>query len=370
VKFTIDSRNVEAGDIFIPIKGKNHDGHDFIADVLQKGGKVLDRPLIDVAADHRSKFDLSIIAISGSSGKTTLKDMLAHILSTKYKVVKNEGNYNNEIGVPLTLLKLQEDTEIAVMEIGARHQGDIAELVKLIKPTDVCLTNIGVAHLEIFGSRENIAEAKSEIIYPGSKFYLNANIDFKELLINKAKQNNCQIIEYSSQDMLEQNLSAALKIVESFDISSEQARKALKTFSTSTHRLKVISNADSSFNLIDDCYNSNPDSLRYLIYYCNNHFPTAKKLYILGDMLELGHESPQMHRMIEIPKDDILLTLGKDSAQIQGAKIHQHYQEKTALINDLPQFIESVDLIAVKGSRGIEMETIVEFINERIDNGR
>jgi len=364
MKFTIDSRQVEPGDVFIPIKGNNYDGHDFIKDVRQKGGTVLDRPLFEIAAEHRKKFDLPIIAISGSSGKTTLKDMLSHILSTRYSVVKNDQNNNNEIGVPLTLLKLRKETEIAVIEVGARHPGDIAQLVEIIKPTDVCLTNIGVAHLEIFGDRQTLAAAKAELIYPQSRFYLNNNIDFKEMLLDKASQNNCQVIEYEAANTLEQNQAAAFKIAEYFGIDQVMAADSLKIFETSEHRLKSYIDNDTNFITIDDSYNSNPDSLKYIIKYIYYHYPEQKKIFILGDMLELGMQSKQLHQMIEIPKDAILLTLGEVSNNIQGGFLHKHYRDQASLITDLPSLTKDRSLAVVKGSRALKMESIVEYLRK------
>ncbi|MDU2066402.1 MAG: UDP-N-acetylmuramoyl-tripeptide--D-alanyl-D-alanine ligase, partial [Sporomusaceae bacterium] len=177
-----DSRKVVPGSLFVALKGENFDGHAFIADVIAKGAAavIVDRPvastvttilcantlkaLQDLAAFHRRRFAIPVIAITGSNGKTTTKDMLAAILAEKWNVVKTPGNYNNEIGLPLTLLALTSETQVAVVEMGMRGRGQIAELAAIAAPTAAIVTTVGETHIELLGSLDNIAAAKAELV--------------------------------------------------------------------------------------------------------------------------------------------------------------------------------------------------------------
>ena len=173
--YSIDSRTIQPGDIFIPIKGENFDGHDFIEEALRRGAaQVLDVDLGQFAKEQRSKLQIPIIAVTGSSGKTTAKELLATVLGQRFKVLKSAKNFNNEIGVPLTLLQIEPEHELAIIELGMRGQGEIAYLADIVQPTHVLITNIGYSHIERLGSQQAIAEAKAEVISSGQRVFLNS----------------------------------------------------------------------------------------------------------------------------------------------------------------------------------------------------
>ena len=163
VNYSIDTRTLEPGDIFIPIKGPRFDGRDFIDDAIKKGARVLDVDLAKFATNYRKKLKCYVIGVTGSAGKTTVKDLLTAILSQKYNVVSTSQNQNNEIGVPLTLLKADHQTDILIVEMAMRNLGDMTYLTKMVRPTHTVITNIGLSHIELLKTQRNVAKAKSEI---------------------------------------------------------------------------------------------------------------------------------------------------------------------------------------------------------------
>jgi len=360
MSYKIDSRLIEKGDIFIPIKGAKFDGHDFIDEVVSKGGKILDVDLAEFAAKYRQKFNIPIIAITGSSGKTTFKDLLAHILGSRYNVIKNDENQNNEIGVPLTLLKIDAKTDIAIIEMGARKSGDIKYLAEIATPTIAYITNIGYSHIELFGNRQNIAKTKGELFMKGMKVFLNKSIAYFNYLEKLAIEKESEIVYFEENDISRQNLAGIKKIAQQFGISDIDINKSLATFQTSSHRLKTYpSPLKADLIVIDDTYNSNPDGLTYAITTINNSYPDKNKLFILGDMLELGEKAKQLHEMIEINNNVILFTYGNLSRNFTGAKTHKHFNDKERLFAEIISALDKIELIFLKGSRAMNLEEIV-----------
>ena len=362
---SIDSRTIKPGDIFIPIKGPNFDGHDYVSEVQAKGGKVLDVDLPVYAAMQRQLFDIPIIAITGSSGKTTTKDRIASLLATKFKTLKTRENQNNEIGVPLTLLGLchfderseeksnepevlasKGNYEAAVIELAMRAQGEIEYLTKIVQPTHVVITNIGVAHLGKLGSREAIKQAKCEILLPtkySQTAFLNQKDDFFTEVSALATKNRWKVISFD-EDPLPQ-------IAREFDI--DPAIIDTLAVDYSAQRMEIIHTA--GLTILNDTYNANPDSVRWAINKLRSY--PGRKVAVLGDMLELGEDEVKYHQSIDITGVDNVLTFGP--LYQQAGITADSFSEKEELIAKLRNLLKGRDTVLVKGSRGMKMEEIV-----------
>ncbi|RAP26766.1 hypothetical protein DID78_06550 [Candidatus Marinamargulisbacteria bacterium SCGC AG-343-D04] len=194
MKISIDSRTIQAGDTFIPVKGKNFDGRDFVDEVIKKGGHVLDVDLFDYAKKYRQKLACTVIGITGSAGKTTLKELLFSVLNTSYNVVKTFENQNNEFGVPLTLLSADDSTDILIVEMGMRKKKDIEFLTMMVQPDIVVFSGVGKTHIEFFRNQRQLALAKAEIFRAAKSWqkekerhaFLNSNGDYADLIEQKA----------------------------------------------------------------------------------------------------------------------------------------------------------------------------------------
>jgi UDP-N-acetylmuramoyl-tripeptide--D-alanyl-D-alanine ligase len=356
-----DTRTITLGDLFIPLKGPKFDGKKFISTALNKGASVLKvksglKALQQLAAYYRRQFNLPVVGITGSSGKTTTKDMLAAILSQKWPVLKSEENFNNEIGAPKTLLQLRLKHRAAVIEMAMQGRGEIAEIAEIVKPDIAIITNIGEAHLKQLKSRKNIARAKSEIIdhLPrGGYLILNADDDYFKYLLLRAlertnllccgKKANCncdtsncglRVISFGIKNKafislrdpkiarLLKNMTlpgehniynalAAIAAAKILGISDAQIARGLRSFKTSKHRMKIIKR--HGITIIDDTYNANPSSMKAALEMlvrgstskarsstrCKvQSSPPPRRIAILGDMLELGPRAAQYHEKI------------------------------------------------------------------------
>ena len=215
--YSIDTRTLQPGDIFIPFKGPNFDGHDFIEEAKRKGAsQILDVDLGTFAREHRRKFNIPVIAITGSAGKTTTKDMLAAVLSQKYTVLKSAENQNNEVGVPLTLLKIEPQHEIAIIEMAMRGLGQIDYLAGLTEPTHAVITNIGFTHIELLKTREAIATAKSEVMKKDITIFLNRRDDYFDFLKDTADSKHATVIPYTYEKTTEANQSRRTRHSQTF----------------------------------------------------------------------------------------------------------------------------------------------------------
>ena len=235
MRYSIDTRTMKAGDIFIPVKGENFDGHDFIEEAKKKGAAdILDVDLAEHATEIRKKYNIPIIAVTGSAGKTTVKDMLAAVLSQKFKVLKSAENQNNEIGVPLTLLKLEEEEyDIAVVELAMRGLGQIETLAKIAEPTHAIITNVGYTHLELLHSRDSIALAKSEVIRKGIKVFLNKKDDYYDFLRERAEEKDALVVDFDYNHLLEANENAVRTITLEFGLDEKAIDKGLESLNLS-----------------------------------------------------------------------------------------------------------------------------------------
>lgn len=416
-----NSRDIQAGDLYVALKGERFDGHQFVADAVSKGAVAamvefyqdVDLPQLKVADCHqalgklaaswRASYKGMVVGITGSNGKTTVKEMTASILQAKGKVLATQGNLNNDIGMPLTLLGLSEDDDFAVIEMGANHRGEIHYLTQICQPDVALITNAGPAHLEGFGTLEGVAEAKGEI-YSGLaqagtaiinaddafadywaslcenkkiiRFALDNDADVKghwqandqggELSIATAGT-SCQLQlnvpgRHNAMNALASCAAAMAAGVELADVE-----QALSEFRSVKGRLNIIQ-AGSGVCLIDDTYNANPGSLKAGIDVLK--VLSGEHWLVLGDMGELGAESEQLHRQVGIDarhmKLDKLLATGDNSQAAVQAFGEQGYFFSTQdeLIAFIKQALHENVNILIKGSRAMQMEKVVEALTE------
>lgn len=428
-RVSIDSRDVDENTLFFAIKGERFDGHDFVKDVAEKGvGAVVCHKqvecsvpviyvkdtkdaLLDFASYYRCSIDdLTVIGLTGSVGKTTTKEMVACVMEQKGETLKTEGNFNNEIGVPKTLFRLENTTKNAVIEMGMDGFGQISVLAKCAKPDCAIITNVGVSHIENLGSREGILKAKLEMLdglQKGSSLFLNGDNDMLSTVRNDdynivffgIENRNCHIL---AEDITEIGLSTEFVAVKGdirqkitiptvgihnvYDalsafavglehgISPENIAKGLWNYAPSGMRQRI--REVNGITVIEDCYNASPDSQKAGL---NSLCKIAKgrKIAVLGDMLELGSYSETAHRTVgEYAARcgiDILYTYGKESeymadgAKISGMNNVFAFTDKKELTNTLLSEIKNGDTLLFKASRGMKLEEVFEKIYEQWD---
>lgn len=420
---TIDSSNVRKGSLFIAIKGKHYDGHSFVRQAVKKGAHValinrnkinefddINLPIItvrnttkalgDIARLWRRKLNARIIAITGSSGKTSLKDMMATLLSEKYNVQKTESNNNNNIGVPLTILATNEKHNVLVAEVGTNHFGEIGYSANILEPDYALITNIGNSHIEFLKNKRGVLKEKKELFDAAmtnngkifinyddpllkeySKKYSNrvtygfdkrANI-FGRVL--KYTDDGRPIVEVKNKNKIfkntlplhgEQsanNYLAAVSLALNMGLTKDKIKKATAKLSVKNNRLNV--KHLKNFILIDDTYNSNPDSAKYAIELVNKIKTYDKKVLFFGDMLELGKDRLKLHRSLSpiIKKNmiDEVYSIGPgmkalhDSLKQTKVKT-KHFRTRKLLAEFIKSYDPNNSVILVKGSRGIRME--------------
>lgn len=367
--YSIDTRTIKPGDIYIPVKGPNFDGHAFIDEAKKKGASaVLEVDLGTFASEHRKKFNIPIIAVTGSSGKTTVKDMLAAVLSKKFKVLKTEQNQNNEVGVPLTLLKLDDTYEVAVVEMAMRGRGEIEYLAHLAQPTHAVITNIGFAHIGILHTRESIALAKSEVFIKGIQVYLNGNDEYYQFLRKEAEAKECRINSFFADSITAQNASAVRIIAKDLGLSADMIEEGLNAFIPSNNRMEFIACKDNIL-LINDTYNANPDSMRFALEIMARR-ATRRTIAVLGDMLELGDYATSEHARLPVEHCSAVVTVGELARTINACPNTVHCMTNAEAIEKTLQLIMPGDTILVKGSRGMHMEEIVAGLREKLSPQR
>jgi UDP-N-acetylmuramoyl-tripeptide--D-alanyl-D-alanine ligase len=419
-----DSRQIRPGDLFVALEGERVDGHDYLQEAEARGavGALISRPVqtrlatIQVpdtlkalgvlARSYRQFFSIPMAAITGSCGKTTTKEMLSGILALQGSVLSNEGNLNTEVGVPLTLLRLLPEHRFAVVEMGARKKGDIAYLMTLAMPSVSLITNAGVAHIEIFGNKQGIAEAKGEIfqaLAPHGTAVINiddAHADYWLGLLQSGQKKMCfgfsekadiqglQLLMNSVGSQFElktdigslnislavpgkhmvENALAAAAVARALDISLAYIKKGLEQFSPVKGRLQSKIGI-GGVSIIDDSYNANPVSMRAALRVLANC--PGQKIFVMGDMFELGGEALTLHREMGVEAKklgvDQLLGLGTlTQAAVEGFGVGAlHYENKNALISALHQNLSKETTVLVKGSRGMRMEEIVFALTTR-----
>jgi len=434
---SIDSRKVEPKNLFVAIKGERFDGHYFVKDALDKGAtcvilaekkfsekerhifsSALEKRAVlventrtalqDIAKWYRDKFKLKVVGITGTNGKTTTKEMIAEILSKKYKVLRSEKSFNNQIGVPLTLLKLTPATEVLVLELGMNQPGEIGILTRMVKPDIGLITNIGPAHLEFMGSLENIARAKFELLenmdekgitilnaddpylFERAKkeekkvytFGLERKADF---IAEKIMQNGNGFFSFSVNSSVPiklkllgkhnlYNALAAFSAGSILGVEKEEIKEALENYTPFELRMELVE--IDGIKIINDAYNANPFSMEKALETLWGIKTEGRKITVLGDMLELGEKSFEFHKKIgEKVKEyniDYLFTFGELSRAIaQGAlekgldkKDVFSFQDKKRLMENLLEIIKPGDLILFKGSRKMGLEEIVNDLKK------
>ena len=424
---SIDSRTIKKDSLYIPIVGEKFDGRIFIEECQNAGApaflidknykipksinipyiKVEDtqKALRDLARAYRQELDIKIIAITGSNGKTTSKNIIHSVLSEKYKVEKTHGNLNNEIGVPLTILDFSEDTDIGVVEMGTDDFGEISVLTNIALPDMAMITNIGDAHLLKLKSREGIAKAKLEIleglkddgkfIYNGDdeilkkvlpsydikqetiSFGIGENVDFK--VVPKEHTNTSTNFSYKDEiysvpllgSHQVYNGALAVLIGKIFDLSFDEINKGLSKSSNNANRNELVER--NGFDILDDAYKSNPQSLKQGLELAGFLDGYSNKIVVLGDMLELGDDELNLHYKsgldIDPKKINYCLFFGPLSKQMYKASLENfpkersfYFDNKDDLIDKLKLLITKYSLVFVKGSRGVHMEEVIEAI--------
>lgn len=440
-----DSREAREGSLFVPIIGERVDAHRFIPEVIKAGAAATFTSNRDVVARlegveekgaciyvedtlsalqalagwYRGRFDIPVIGVTGSVGKTTTKEMISAVLSTKYHILKTMGNLNSQIGVALMMFQIDESTELAVFEMGMSMPGEMARLVEIAKPQTAVMTNIGVSHIGNLGSRENIAYEKGHIVkYVGTshngKMYICGNGDLKELSRENIPYDNClsecetvfygtekgccflatdievtetgQQFVYHGENTCRVNLSVmgghnvnnaviAMALGEQFDIEPEMAAEALaqyRPFSMRGERKDC-----HGYHVIDDTYNASPDSINSNIDALFDYGGEGEKIVVLGDVLELGEQMESLHRGIgdfivseaeKGKKLSYVITVGEGAGYI-CRQVEEKSDIPTRSCRDneeaaafLKQVVKPGDWVLIKGSRGMHMDEVVKKV--------
>ena len=435
-----DSRSVRHDDMFIAIRGEKFDGHNFITKAVESGASViaadarwaranqillssLNLPCLiaedtvqllgQVAQMHRKKFKIPVLVVGGSNGKTTTKEMIAALLKTKYRVLSTEGNLNNHIGVPQTLLRLERQHQVAVIELGTNHFGEIAYLASIVEPTHALITNIGREHLEFFGSVEGVARAEAEVFdwmrtqkrakgvgfinkddqhlsklakrvkkpvsYGFGKGSLTVQgkvLGFNELafarLEVKPHGKKAFKIELSVPgEHNAVNALAASAVGLTLGVPAKKIQAALSSFSSASKRMQLFQ--VNGVTILNDTYNSNPDSTVAALGVLGRMRTAGKKIAVLADMLELGANAVREHQRIgeAVAAAGVTHLLGfgpltQNTVNAARTESKRHFEQKSALSEHLAQILSPGDIVLVKGSRGMRMEEVIAFLSERL----
>ncbi len=415
-KVTTDSRDIPPNSIFFALKGDNFDGNKYAEDAIKNGAAyaviddkkyktsekfLLTRDVLstlqELAHYHRKQLNLTLIGITGTNGKTTTKELIARVLESQFNIKATTGNFNNHIGVPLTLLSLSDEQEFAVVEMGANHPGEIELLCNIAQPDYGIITNIGKAHLEGFGSFEGVIKTKGELynflIKNNGKVFINTDNEIlaeiseglEKITYGSERGNYCRgkfinstpyvSLEYEStntKDIIHsklygsynfENILAAITIGIYFGISDNNIRMAIESYESTNNRSQII--MTSSNTVIMDAYNANPTSMKAAI----NSFAESdynNKMLILGDMLELGKESLHEHKEIlqmitKFGITDIILVgpVFCDVVKNSGFKCFKNSSEATKYLKD--NRIKGKTIL-LKASRGIHLETNIKYL--------
>lgn len=408
----INSKEINKDDIFIAVIGKNHDGHNFIDEAIKKGAKLLitqkqidtnipyikvedtTKALGDIAQYMVKKYKPKVIAITGSVGKTTTKNILYKMLKTKYNVLTNEKNYNNNIGVPLTIFNLTKENEILLLELGMNHIKEISYLSNMISPDISAITNIGSSHIGYLKTKENILKAKLEITEGMKEKILFVNGDDKLLKRlknthtsgfnenNKLKgydinsslysssfkikyKNNEYIFDTALQKHLLNNVLIAIDIALYLNIDIKEIQKTLKEYKSENMRMDIIKGINNNI-IINDCYNSSFESLTGVLKTLESE--KQDKILILGDIKELGSLSKKIHQSltpyIKKIKNKQVYLVGSEMKNIKTKA--EYFNDYKDLLNYLKTQKIKNKLILIKGSRSMKLENITDFLTKKL----
>ncbi|MFE3898278.1 MULTISPECIES: UDP-N-acetylmuramoyl-tripeptide--D-alanyl-D-alanine ligase [unclassified Priestia] len=429
---SIDTRTIQQGNLYIPIKGERFNGHTFVHKAIENGAvatlwnKDEENPPTDIsvilvddtlealqqlAKSYRHELDIKVVGITGSNGKTTAKDMVKAVLDTTYRVLKTDGNFNNHIGMPLTILRLDETHDIAVLEMGMSSRGEIEFLSNLAEPDVAIITNIGESHLQDLGSRDGIAEAKLEItsglaptgqlVYNGDEPLLTSRVVnpvFETVTFGSSEQNDLYPSAISAEELGTtftvsrettysffipvlgkhnvHNALSAIAVGHYFGLDNETIAKGLKELKLTNMRMELVKRTDG-LTFINDAYNASPTSVKAAITLMHDLEGYKQKILVLGDMLELGDQEKEFHKevgeFIQAEKIDYVLTYGPLSVEIeQGAKNNfaedkvMHFEEKDELVKKLTAITTREDVVLVKASRGMKLEEVISKMMHKL----
>ncbi|MCX8054468.1 MAG: UDP-N-acetylmuramoyl-tripeptide--D-alanyl-D-alanine ligase [Ignavibacteria bacterium] len=429
---SIDTRSTEAGEIFVPLIGEKIDAHELLPDAFSKGAslaivskswfnnnaeKVEGKPLVlvehtlralgELALFHRNRFNIPIIAVAGSNGKTTTKDMIAAVLSRKFKVLKTFQNFNNRIGVPLMIFNLDEAIECAVIEIGTNEPGEIFILSEILAPTEGIITNIGQEHLEKLIDLDGVEMEETSLFgylqrFGGTcfincdderlskyqrildkKFTYSTNDEEVNLKVEIEINSNINpILKYSVGENRNKiqlntygiasgyNAVAAIAIGKYFEIDDAEIKLALESFEQEKYSgyARMMLQEIEGYTILNDCYNANPSSMKMSIETLQRYQGKPKRAAILGDMRELGEKSFELHlevlRYASNVCDRVFATgdfMQKASEKLQADNV-EHYSDLTEIANEIKE-LKNDYVFLLKGSRGMKMERIIEMLN-------
>ncbi len=422
----LDSRKLDEGYVFIATRGERVDGHSFISQAFDKGCYAVVceklpenaggpcilvedsfKALQDIAAYYREQLSVKVVGITGSVGKTSTKEVIASVLAEKYTVLKTEGNFNNEIGLPLTVLKIRDEHEVAVLEMGINHFGEMHRLSRIAKP-DVCvITNIGQCHLEFLIDRDGILRAKTEIfdyMNPEGVVCLNGDddklitvenvhgkrpiffgksdacdvqaINIENLGLDGSKADVCEkaaseeavepysVRLYVPGEHMVSNALAAISVGRALGLTQEEMVNGIAKTGSVGGRSNII--RDDKLTIIDDCYNANPVSMKAAIELLET--ATTKRMALLGDMFELGEQEKQLHRgvgeFLAGKNVEKVICVGQLAKEIyEGAKAGNAecywYADKKELTDNIRQLIEKGDTVLIKASHGMGFAELV-----------
>lgn len=422
--FITDSRQGKAGAMFVPIRGERADGHDYIPAVLESPAAAAftdheiptgEKPIVLVkdcrealqktAAWYREQFDIPVVGITGSVGKTTAKEMVAQALSATFRVLKTAGNQNSQVGVPITVCGLRKDHTAAVVEMGVSMPGEMSRIAAVVKPTCAVMTNIGVSHIEFMKTRENILREKAHIAdyLPGGgalfvngdddllptlkdslggkvvTFGLGPGCDWRAYGLNEADKGTFFTCQSPTGEKTElfvpaagehnvRNALAAMAVARYLGVPAEDAVRAISAYKAPAMRQQVVE--VNGLLIIDDSYNASPDSMRSAIDVLHSRKVTGKRVAVLADMLELGDFSQQGHREVgEYAREkgvDLLVGVGPLAKEIaagygDGA---QWFEDNGQAVAYLKEVLQDGDAVLVKGSRGMQTDQIVAALKE------
>lgn len=417
-----DTRTIQPGALFVAIQGKNFDGHDFLDVAIQQGaaGVVVSKPYTanvpvlqvsdtlwaygQIAAMHRAKFNIPMVGITGSCGKTSVKGMITAILQQVGTVLSPPGSFNNEIGLPKTLLELNAEHKYAVLEMGARKPGDIKYLMDLVNPNITVVNNVAPAHTETFGSIDAIAQTKGEIyrcLGPNGTAIINVDDQYAPYWLSSlttqkiitfglehtADVTCAYIVEEHHRIKMElvtdqgttqvllpvlgihnvMNALAAAAIARALDVSMDDIKAGLENFKTVTRRMELRKGKHGA-KVIDDSYNANPNAMRFAVDVLAKQ--PGRKIMVIGDMLELGAESAERHKVlgqqIKAAGIDLLLAFGDFTrlAVEQFGSNAKFFTDKNELITYLAAMLDPSTVVLVKGSHGMRLNEVVSAITQ------
>lgn len=428
-----DTRTITAGSLFVALRGERFDGRAFLAEAFAKGAVgaitdagvdpqcfpgavflIVDDPLQalgELASLHRARFSIPVLAIGGSNGKTTTKEMVAAVLRTRYRVLSTQGNLNNQIGVPHTLFGLTGRHNLAVLELGTNHPGEIASLCGIVRPTHALITNIGSEHLEFFGSLDGVAREEGALFdaiaqTPAGIAIVNADdrrvthlaggirrrvtygfiargvrVHGRTLRLDGDGNARFNLLRTGSRKPVPVGLSfpgrhnaenalAAAAAGVAFGVPLTHIAQVLRDFRPVSRRMETL--VLGGVTVLNDSYNANPDSMAAALAALAGVRTGGKRIAVLADMKELGAASAEAHRRLgqEVTKAgiDCLLTYGEQARLIhERAKVEfaVHYDQKNVLAEYLAELVTAGDVVLVKGSRGMAMEDVVVFLRQR-----